>query len=67
MTSEQTRAGVTFCCDECGEVREPGRGVRLGRGPAPRDWAEEWADAKAAGWRARRVGDTWVDRCPDRR
>ena len=55
MTSE-TRlcAGVMFCCDECGEVREPGGCVRLGRGSEPREWAEEWEDAKREGWRARR-------------
>jgi len=67
MSSEQTSSGVAFHCDECGEVRVPGGGARLGRGSAPREWSEEWADAKAAGWRARRVGNKWVDRCPDRR
>jgi hypothetical protein len=65
VTSEPTHNDVTFCCDVCGEVREPGGGARLGRGSAPRDWSEEWEDAKAEGWRARKVGDTWMHYCSD--
>jgi len=65
VTSETTSAGVTLCCDVCGEVREPGRGARFGRGSAPREWAEEWEDAKRVGRRARKIRDTWVHYCTD--
>jgi hypothetical protein len=58
VSSETTSAGVVFCCDGCGGIREPGGGTRLGRGSATREWADEWANAKAEGWRARKVGET---------
>lgn len=62
MTSQRTRAGVEFCCDTCGEVREPGK---LGRGSAPRDFSEEWQDAREAGWRAVKKGQNWTHYCSD--
>ncbi len=60
MASSQTKDGFEFSCDACGEVFTP---PRLGRGSAPRDFQDSLADAKAAGWRAVKVGDCWEHRC----
>ena len=49
-------------CDACPEVYEP---ATLGRGSAQREWSEMWAYARAAGWRARKVGEDWKHFCPD--
>jgi len=65
MSSEQTRSGVAFHCDVCGEVREPGGGARLGPGEAPRAFTKEWSDAWDEGWRASKFRDDWRHTCPD--
>lgn len=62
MTSERTSAGIEFACDNCGEVRTPGK---LGIGSAKRDFTDEWMDAKEEGWRAVKGRDgNWSHRCP---
>ena len=63
MTAEKSSDGFTFCCDKCGEVLDP---PKLGRGSAPRDFMESWADAKDKGWRAVILNcGTLEHRCPD--
>ena len=63
MTAEKSTDGFTFCCDSCGEVLDP---PKLGRGSAPRDFQESWADAKAKGWRAiKNNREQWEHRCAE--
>lgn len=31
------------------------------------DWTEEWAVAKAEGWRTRKIGSDWLHFCPNPR
>jgi hypothetical protein len=62
MSSERTSSGFEFCCDNCGEVRAPGK---LGLGSSKRDFGEEWSDAKEDGWRAVKKKDAWEHLCPN--
>lgn len=60
MSHQQTKNGVEFTCDACGEIFSP---PRLGRGSAERDFAESLASAKEAGFRAVNVDGEWQHRC----
>jgi len=67
MTAYDTRDGVAFMCDECGEEWKP---PRLGHGSEVPDFRECLTQAKDDGWRAipvpSRSGKTdWQHRCRD--
>lgn len=42
-------------CDSCGEICD-----RTGQ-----EFLDIWNEAKADGWKARKIGDVWVHTCPD--
>lgn len=53
MAIDRIKGQLTLSCDNCGEFVEGD------------DFNEMWEAAKAAGWKARKIGEEWFHRCPD--
>lgn len=62
MTTQTIKGQIAFSCDRCPETYEP---PKLGLGSEQREWTDVWEDAKAEGWRARKIGGEWQHHCPE--
>lgn len=55
MTVDRQHGLIQISCDTCGEVFDG----------KTDDWNEVWHEAKAEGWKARKIGNEWVHACAD--
>lgn len=55
MASDRQHGKIVFECDACDATFDGKSG----------DWDEVWNDAKAEGWKAKKLGRTWHHACPD--
>jgi hypothetical protein len=55
MTIDRQHGKLILSCDSCDAAYEGNSA----------EWNEVWPEAKAEGWKAKKIGKDWVHACPD--